>query len=112
MFKEILTEMSKGYQVVWGDGENTESFETAKPSFAISKWVEKQRDNEMNVSILPMSKKDIQPFYDWIHQNTETFVKMVGRQGAYKPKYLYQETQSVNIQKDNLEDGLTPFTVG
>jgi len=112
MFKEILTEMGKGYQVVWGDGENTESFETTKPSFAIAKWVEKQRGNEMNVAILPLSKKDVQPFYDWIHQNTETFVKMIGRQGVYKTKNLNQATQTVNIQKDNFEDGLTPFTVG
>ena len=112
MFREILAEAGRGYRVIWGDDENNESFETTKPSFAIAKWVNKQRDNEKNVVIYPIGKKDVQPFYQWIHDNTETFVKMVGRQGAYKPKYLYQETQTVNIQKDDLENGLTPFTIG
>lgn len=112
MIKEIIeniTEAVPSYTVVTGSGENVETYDTNSPKEAITKWVEGQKKEPMNVYIEAKDKKVAQELYDWANGEFEEFSKIVDKQKSYKPDYLAKAIRTIrNIDTDALH----PFTVG
>jgi hypothetical protein len=108
-FKEYLTEVSDNYTITAHKDGKSEVQTVKTPKDALIRWVNAQLYAPGSANILSKNDNLKKEFYDYMHQNKDWFVKTINVQKEYNTKELYNDVQTILVDKVN-KNSLVPFT--